>query len=78
MVVVPAPTSLGAGALVSPLIETHNSGYIYYQVFSDQVTDREIDDQIQFVLDYFTQLGYNIKAQQNPLTQNTLQWHIMW
>lgn len=78
LTVVPAPTSIGASALITPVIETYNNGYVYYQVFSNQITDREIDDQIQFVLDYFTQLGYNIKAQQNPLSQNTLQWHIIW
>lgn len=74
----PAPASIGAGAIVEPVLETYNNGSIYYKVFAGLVTDREIDDQIQFVLDYFTQLGYNIKAYQNPLTLNTLQWHIMW
>lgn len=74
----PAPASIGANADISPVLETYNNGSIYYKVFAGLVTDREIDDQIQFVLDYFTQLGYNIKAYQNPLTLNTLQWHIMW
>ena len=41
-------------------------------------TDAVIADQIQYVLDYFTALGYNIRAQVNPSTGNTLQWQIIW
>lgn len=78
MVVTPAPTSSGAGAILVPVIETYSNGYVYYSTFAGLVTNREIDDQIQFVLDYFTRLGYNIKAQVNPATNNTIQWHVMW
>jgi hypothetical protein len=50
----------------------------YYSVLSGQATDAVIADQIQYVLDYFTALGYNIRAQVNPATGNTLQWQIIW
>jgi len=50
----------------------------YYAVLSGQATDAVIADQIQYVLDYFTALGHNIRAQVNPATANTLQWQIIW
>lgn len=50
----------------------------YYAVLSGQATDAVIADQIQYILDYFTALGYNIRAQANPATGNTMQWQIIW
>lgn len=50
----------------------------YYSVLAGQATDAVIADQIQYVLDYFTALGYNIRAQVNPATGNTMQWQIIW
>jgi hypothetical protein len=50
----------------------------YYAVLSGQATDAVIADQIQYVLDYFTALGYNIRAQVNPATGDTMQWQIIW
>ncbi len=50
----------------------------YYLVLEGQATDRVISDQLQYVLDYFTALGYNIRAQVNPATNNTIQWQIIW
>lgn len=41
-------------------------------------SDPVIADQIQYVLDYFTSLGYNIRAQTNSTTTNTMQWQIIW
>lgn len=78
LTVVPAPTSIGSLAAVEPIIEEYNTGLVYYNVFAGLVTNREIKDQIDFVLDYFTRLGYNIKALANPSTMNTLQWQVSW
>ena len=50
----------------------------YYLVLSGQSSDRVIQDQLQYVIDYFTALGYNIRAQVNPATNNTIQWQIIW
>lgn len=50
----------------------------YYDVVSGQSSDRVITQEIQFVLDYFTKLGYNIRPQVNPNTASTLQWKILW
>lgn len=50
----------------------------YYAVLSGQATDAVIADQIQYVLDYFDALGYNIRAQVNPATGDTMQWQLIW
>ena len=50
----------------------------YYLVLQGQASDRVVQDQLQYVLDYFTALGYNIRAQVNPATNNTIQWQIIW
>jgi len=52
----------------------------YYSVLSGQATDAVIADQIQYVLDYFTALGYNVRvrAQVNPATGDTMQWQLIW
>lgn len=76
-----APTSLGNGATAEVEVEFSQFGLtspLYYDVLSGQSSDRVITDQIQFVLDYFTTLGYNIRAQVNPVTGNTLRWWIIW
>jgi len=50
----------------------------YYNVLAGLDSDVVISDQIQYVLDYFTSLGYNIRAQTNSATANTMQWSILW
>ena len=50
----------------------------FNDVLTNQTTDAVILDQITFVSDYFTSLGYNIRAQTNSATTNTMQWQIIW
>lgn len=50
----------------------------YNDVIIGQSDDRVIEDQIQYILDYFTALGYNIRVQTNPATNNTIQWQVIW
>jgi hypothetical protein len=50
----------------------------YHDVLAGLDSDAVISDQIQYVLDYFTSLGYNIRAQTNSTTTNTMQWQIIW
>jgi hypothetical protein len=76
-----APTSSGSGATATAVVDANSYGYVspqYYSVLSGQSSDRVITDQIQFVIDYFTALKYNIRAQVNPATGNTMQWYIIW
>ena len=50
----------------------------YYSAWAGLTTDVVISDQLQYVLDYFTALGYNIRIQTNSTTTNTIQWQIIW
>ncbi len=77
----PAPTSAGNGAESTVTVNFSEAGLtapLYYDVVSGQSSDRVITDQLQFVQDYFTALGYNIRPQVNPITSETLQWLISW
>jgi len=80
--VTPAPTDTdGTGALITLTIESNTFGtdpLDYYLVLEGQATDAVISDQLQYVIDYFTALGYNIRAQVNPATNNTIQWQLIW
>lgn len=50
----------------------------YYYVLTQQVDDPVIQDQIEYVITYFTSKGYTIDAQVNPDTMSTIQWNICW
>ena len=86
MTVIAAPTSSGSGATVTPLIGTsfvstsppNNTPTDFYNVVAGLTSDAVITDQIQFIVDYFTSLGYNIRVQTNSATTNTIQWQIIW
>ena len=76
-----APTSAGADAPATATVNYSVYGLTspnYYAVISGQSNDRVITDQLQFVQDYFTALGYSIRPQVNPITGNTLQWLVIW
>jgi hypothetical protein len=51
---------------------------LYWQVWAGVEIDKPIQLQLNSVLSYFTGLGYTIIIQSNPLTNNTIQWRIMW
>jgi len=81
LTIVAAPTSAGAGATGTATVGTNTFGTDpsdYNDVLIGQSTDAVITDQIQYVLDYFTALGYNIRAQTNSATGYTMQWQIVW
>jgi hypothetical protein len=81
LTIVAAPTSSGNGALGTATIGTNTWGTTpseYHDVLAGLDSDAVISDQIQYVLDYFTSLGYNIRAQTNSTTTNTMQWQIIW
>lgn len=52
--------------------------YIYYDVVNSIITDISIQDQIDYVTKYFTDLGYTVQLLNNPATNSTLQWKITW
>lgn len=83
VVITPAPTSSGANATATATVTPDPNNYgpispLYYEVLSGQSSDRMKTMQIEFITNYFTTLGYNIRPQVNPQTENTLQWWILW
>lgn len=50
----------------------------YYLVWSGATVDRKIDDEINRVQKYFTDLGYIITPTKNSSTGNTMVWNIYW
>ncbi len=81
LAIIAAPTSGGAGATATATAGSNTFGTTpsdYNDVLTGQTTDAVLLDQITFVSDYFTSLGYNIRAQTNSDTVNTMQWQIIW
>lgn len=79
--VIPVPGTGGTGADLSLTVTTVSSTLdpvLYFNVWSDLSTDRLIDAQLAFIVNYFTCLGYNFQIQTNPATGNTIQWSVIW
>ena len=79
--VIPVPGSGGSGAVLTMTIITVVGSVDtvhYYNVWNGIETDRLVLLQIEFIVNYFTCLGYNFQVQTNPETGNTLQWFISW
>jgi hypothetical protein len=51
---------------------------LYHQVWQGTVTNKQIQLQLNQVLNYFKGLGYSIIIQTNPATGSTIQWKICW
>lgn len=51
---------------------------LYADVFLGQSDDAVIISNTQFVIDYFSALGYNIRPAIDVSTGDTLVWHIRW
>lgn len=83
VIITPALTSAGVNATAEATIAADPHGYgtlapLYYEVLNGQSSNRVLQAQIEFVKDYFTGLGYNIRPQVNPNTGYTLQWWVIW
>lgn len=50
----------------------------YYLVWMGQLEDRVKKQQLDFIINHFKCLGYNITLRTNPVTGRTLSWHISW
>lgn len=64
-------------------VALYPAGRDYYNTWkglptSNSLNDRPYQDQMDNVIAYFTNLGYNIVRQTNPSTNNTMQWYIKW
>lgn len=50
----------------------------YFDVWTGNRDDRQKTLQMNKVIQYFTDLGYTIDRQTNPVSQTTFQWVIAW
>jgi len=50
----------------------------YYFVYNGVTNDPTKLDQINFVRNYFTNLGYGVNIATNSSTNTTIQWNISW
>lgn len=50
----------------------------YYNAYFNVSTDPTRADQVNYVAQYFKDLGYNVKITQNSATTDTLVWNIAW
>ena len=77
-----ASASLGSGSGVYTLV-TYSQAEDYFKVYknlspSSSLLSRPYTDRMNAVIKYFTDLGYTIVRETNPVTQTTFQWHVMW
>ena len=71
-----ANTALGlAGSTNTP---TSPASANYFSVWTGSVTDRKADDEMQQVIKYFKNLGFNIVQRTNSTTNKTFNWEIYW
>ena len=50
----------------------------YYFVYNGVTSDPTKLDQINYVKNYFVDLGYGVNITTNPTTNTTIQWNISW
>ena len=53
------------------------SSQLYYLVYTNQLTDQNLTDKMNKVIQYFTDLGYTIGRRANNTTQ-TFYWYLQW
>jgi hypothetical protein len=51
---------------------------VYYYVWNNIVTDNTKLDQLNYVKNYFTNLGYGVNLVTDMSSNTTLQWNISW
>lgn len=57
---------------------TMTTSNAFYNAYFDVTSDRTKADQVNYVFQYFKDLGYAVKITQNPATTDTLIWNIAW
>ena len=51
---------------------------LYSKTWQGIIDDRAKEQQMATVIEYFSNLGYQIDRRMNPLTGDTFKWHIFW
>ena len=57
---------------------TMTSSNAYYNAYYGVTNNATLIDQIDYVTQYFINLGYGVKVRENPQTRNTITWNISW
>lgn len=57
---------------------TMTSSNTYYYVYTGVTTDPTKLDQLNYVTEYFTNLGYGVNITTNTSSNNTIIWNISW
>ncbi len=57
---------------------THTNSNVYYNVWNGITSDATKLDQINYVKDYFTNLGYAVNITTNVENNTSIQWNITW
>lgn len=71
--------AVDSGELTIEVTDTEiTQGENYYRVWFGIDRDPTLQDQIDFVQEYFRNLGYNIQILENSQTGNTIKWRITW
>lgn len=77
----PLPNPPSDPAIITVNVATNTFGttpLLYWQVWTNTITNKAIQIQLNTVLSYFTGLGYTIIIQTNPETGSTIQWKVCW
>lgn len=71
--------NVSAGVLYANVTNTTmTNSNVYYYVWNSITTDATKLDQLNYVKDYFTDLGYGVNVVTDPSSNTTLQWNISW
>jgi len=72
--------NIDAGVLYANVTSntTMTDSNVYYNVYNGVVNDATKLDQINYVKDYFTGLGYGVSILTNAATEDTITWNISW
>lgn len=75
----PNPPSVPAVVTINISNNTYGTNpNLYWQVWAGVTCNKQIQQQLNQVLSYFTNLGYTISIISNPATGSTIEWQICW
>jgi pantoate kinase len=72
--------NIDAGVLYANVTSntTMTDSNVYYNVYNGVTNDATKLDQVNYVKDYFTGLGYGVSILTNTTTEDTITWNISW
>lgn len=50
----------------------------YYNVWTGNLLDRQLQEQMNYVIQHFEKVGYTITRKTNPTTNDTIIWFVQW